>query len=71
MSTFSPNLQIEEVARNGDVGTRDTPTREYFEPWRNLANSIGAGNRPSVDLVQLFDVFQSAPMGYSTSSTKS
>jgi hypothetical protein len=30
MSTFSPNLQLEEVARGGDVGTWDTPTNSNW-----------------------------------------
>jgi Phage Tail Collar Domain len=30
MSTFTPNLQLEEVARGGDVGTWDTPTNSNW-----------------------------------------
>jgi hypothetical protein len=30
MSTFSPNIQYEEVARGGDVGTWDTPTNSNW-----------------------------------------
>lgn len=30
MSTFSPNVQFEEVARGGDVGTWDTPTNSNW-----------------------------------------
>ena len=38
MSTFSPNLQIEEVARGGDVGTWDTPTNSN---WSLMDSAIG------------------------------
>jgi microcystin-dependent protein len=39
MSTFSPNLQIEEVARNGDIGTWDTPTNNN---WTLMDSALGA-----------------------------
>jgi hypothetical protein len=39
MSTFSPNLNIEEVARGGDVGTWDTPTNSN---WTLMDSALGA-----------------------------
>jgi hypothetical protein len=30
MSTFSPSLNLEEVARNGDIGVWDTPTNSNW-----------------------------------------
>jgi hypothetical protein len=39
MSTFSPNLNIEEVARGGDTGTWDTPTNSN---WTLMDSALGA-----------------------------
>jgi hypothetical protein len=38
MSVFSPNLQLEEVARGGDLGTWDTPTNSN---WAIMDSCIG------------------------------
>ncbi len=38
MSTFTPNLQLEEVARGGDLGTWDTPTNAN---WSIMDSCIG------------------------------
>jgi hypothetical protein len=39
MSTFSPNIQFEEVARGGDTGTWDTPTNNN---WSITDSALGA-----------------------------
>jgi hypothetical protein len=40
MSTFSPNLFLEEVARNADVGTWDTPTNNNWSIVDSVCGAI-------------------------------
>jgi Phage Tail Collar Domain len=47
MSTFSPTIQLEEVARGGDVGTWDTPTNSNWgivDSVVGLITTIGLNN---------------------------
>jgi hypothetical protein len=71
MSTFSPNLNLEEVARGGDVGTWDTPTNSNWSIMDSVAGAIATISLNNTNVVLSAAQFQSKTLTFNSTLTGS
>jgi microcystin-dependent protein len=71
MSTFSPNLNLEEVARGGDVGTWDTPTNSNWSIVDSVAGAIATIPLNNSNVILSAAQFQSRMLVFNSTLTGS
>jgi hypothetical protein len=71
MSTFSPNLNIEEVARNADVGVWDTPTNNNWTLMDSVCGAIATQALNNSNVVLSAAQFQSRNITFNSTLTGS
>ena len=71
MSTFSPNLNLEEVARGGDVGTWDTPTNSNWTLMDSAVGAIATVSLNNANVVLSAAQFQSKNITFNSTLTGS
>jgi Phage Tail Collar Domain len=69
MSTFSPNIQYEEVARGGDVGTWDTPTNNNWTITDSVLGGIATIPLNNSNVVLSGSQFQSKMITFNSTLT--
>jgi Phage Tail Collar Domain len=69
MSTFSPNIQYEEVARGGDVGTWDTPTNSNWSITDSALGNVTTISLNNTNVVLSAAQFQSKTIVFNSTLT--
>lgn len=71
MSTFTPSLNLEQVARGGDVGTWDTPTNSNWAITDSVVGGIATIGLNNSNVVLSAGQFQSAGITFNSTLTGS